>query len=836
MPPADKKGMGFLRKHWSLYGTEALIIVAVLLVGFISLNRSAIVQSETVGFFPNEIESLKNLKKHLLEAHRTQEIFVKSKQRNDLIQYNHQVMLINYEMSHLARSVGDRPAVLAQVKELNKELSSHFDVMNSMLEQVQKTKKTLRLPASHEVEQKLDSFSESKAFNKPIYYNFSYIMTGVATLLAFTLLSSLMRMRLLGKLRAKNRENNDKANLLETVINSLHEGLVITNAQGEFTHYNAAAQRIIGEHIKAIAVEKHAEDLGFHSADSQEILSLDELPMRRILHGETVEDQEVFVKNRAQPQGVYVLLSTQSFRNTRGAVAGSVTVFKDISQRKAIEQEWKRAREAALEASSKKSDFLAAMSHEIRTPMNGVIGMANLLAETDLSHTQKDYVQTIRKSAEALVFLINDILDHSKIEAGKIDLLSDPFNVKETAEEAVELLKPLALDKKIGLELLIDNSIQWGVRGDSGRIRQILVNLLGNAVKFTEQGKVQVIVKQVQKDQERELHFAVKDSGPGMTDEEQKQLFQRYFQTHTGTKAGGTGLGLSICRQLVDLMKGQIGVESLVGLGSTFWFKISLPLMNEEQIKNLPTQSFSMQFSGRILLAEDQPVNLRVAKTYLEKLGVEVVTAANGLLAYERFTEGRFDLVLMDCQMPIVDGFEATQKIREYENREDLGQTPVVALTADIKVGELEVYKTSGMNGFITKPIELRSLVNLLNEYLVRSVIDEQVIHNLSRYDVNGDSNLMGELIKDFDVSGKVLVEDFLRGYEELNLSRLQETAHALKGTAGTLGAYRLMELCEKLESAPSLEIAGPLIHEIRVQYTKSLTELKIILAKRTAA
>lgn len=827
--------MGSFKKIWTSYGTEVLVVILVFILSFVLQNRKFFLQNETAGFSKSEVIALEKLKSFLIESQKAQSQFILTKEKQDLMTYNHQVMLINYEMGQLVKTTQDRPTVLAQIKDLNKNLGTHFEVVNSILEQVQKSPKPVRLPASAEIEDKLNVLARSKSFAKPFYFSLDFVVYTVSVLLGLILLLSFMRIRRQLKSERQHREDSDKAHLLDTVINSLHEGLVITNSQGEFTHFNSAAQKIIGEHMKAIAVEKHVDDLGFYRVDNQELFSLNDLPMRRALEGERVEDIEIFIKNGSQPQGIYALLSSQSFSKMGGGVAGTVTVFKNISQRRATEQEWKRAREAALEASSKKSDFLAAMSHEIRTPMNGVIGMATLLGETDLTPEQHEYVQTIKKSAESLVTLINDILDHSKIEAGKVNLLNEAFNIQSIVEDAVELLRPLAIEKQIGLQLHLDRSLSWGVQGDSGRIRQVLVNLLGNAVKFTDRGQVEVQVKQSIQGTDRELYFAIKDSGPGMAEGEQKQLFQRYFQTHNGTRAGGTGLGLSICSQLVELMKGQIGVESLVGLGSTFWFKVILPQAADQEIKRLPEQSFRMQFKGRVLIAEDQVVNLRVVKSYLEKMGVEVVVAANGLQAYDRFTEQSFDLVLMDCQMPVVDGFESTRKIREYEQLHHKSPTAVIALTADIKVAGLEIYKTCGMNGHLAKPIELKNLVQVLDTHLIRSVIDDQTVNNLSKFG-SGDSDLLQELVQDFEVSGKKLIKDMLSAQSQQSIEILQHAAHALKGTAGTLGALHLMSLCAKLEECTDFKVATSLIAEINRWYDHSLHELQIIISKRLAA
>ena len=389
--------------------------------------------------------------------------------------------------------------------------------------------------------------------------------------------------------------------------------------------------------------------------------------------------------------------------------------YADITSRKQAEQEMQKAKEAAEQADRSKSAFLAMISHELRTPMNGVIGFTNLLLDTELTVTQKDFTQTIQQSSNALLVLIDDILDFSKIEAGKLELEIHPFDIRHCMHDAVVLLSPQAAAKGITLSESIDENVPKSIFSDATRLRQVVVNLIGNAIKFTAQGKVELSVKVAGE----MLRFDVHDTGIGMTPEVRARLFQPFAQGDSSTtrKFGGTGLGLAICKRLIELMGGEITVDSEPGKGSTFRFTVPLAELpppryiarNDMQTMTLPTnliknvkrpESFAEEYPLRILVAEDNSTNMKVALLLLQRLGYRGDPVRNGVECLEAIGRIKYDVILMDMQMPEMDGIECTRRLRAAGNN-----IRVIALTADALIDAQGRCLAAGMNDYVTKPI-----------------------------------------------------------------------------------------------------------------------------------
>jgi signal transduction histidine kinase/FixJ family two-component response regulator len=417
-------------------------------------------------------------------------------------------------------------------------------------------------------------------------------------------------------------------------------------------------------------------------------------------------------------------LIRKSYEHSKSLEATNRNLEDEIGERRLAEESLLAARRAAEDATRAKSEFLARMSHEIRTPMNAILGMADLLWASKLNVEQRQYVGAFRRAGHNLLTLINDILDVSKIEAGRIDLHSVDFELDDLVAAALDLMRVRADDKGLDIVCELSAEIYCALRGDPDRLRQVLINLLGNAVKFTEAGQVTLRIERepVEADGLQTLRFSVSDTGPGIPLDKQSLIFEKFTQADgsISRQYGGTGLGLTISRQLVERMGGRLEVSSIPGKGSTFSF--SIPFEMEAELALRPDSTGRLPCEQptaglRILLAEDSKDNQLLISAYLKQTGWTLEIAADGQAAVDKFTSGRFDLVLMDAQMPVMDGYTATRTIRAREARQGAGRTPILALSAHAMGEAFEKSHEAGCDAHLTKPITKPALLRAIAEH-----------------------------------------------------------------------------------------------------------------------
>jgi len=561
----------------------------------------------------------------------------------------------------------------------------------------------------------------------------------------------------------------------------------------------------------------------------------------RVWHGD--------ICNKAKDGTLHWMATTITpFLGADGRPAQYVCIRHDITRIKHAELELAKARDLALEAARIKADFMANMSHEIRTPLNGVIGMTDLLQTTQITAEQRDYVETIRKSSDILLTLINDILDFSKIESGRLELEEIDFSLKIMVEDAAAIFASEARQK--GLELLcrMDPGLPPVVRGDPARLKQVLLNLIGNAVKFTDRGRVEVRVTPAEGNgRSRPVRFEIQDTGIGIAPKLQARLFEAFRQGDSSVtrRYGGTGLGLVISKRLVQRMGGEIRLRSEQGAGSTFSFTV--PFAPGEKSPDAGPRAkgavLRPSSSGRVLIAEDNLVNQKVLLCMARKLGYEAAVVANGRDAMAALEKSRYDAVVMDCEMPELDGYAAARAIRAKGGR----RTPIIALTAHALPGDREKALASGMDDYLAKPVRMEDLESTLAQWILRTQpqpraapgdaqvpMDESVLKKLGALDEEAGPDVLAGILRTFLVETQKQLEQLSQGLRDQDGEKVRRGAHLLHGGSLTLGATHLGKLCRKLEEdarAGRLDVAARDLSETQDEFGKVRAYLERRLA-----
>ncbi len=656
--------------------------------------------------------------------------------------------------------------------------------------------------------------------------------------------------------RAGDREAARRLALFGLVSDNVPSPAFLNDAEGRYLACNPAFERLLAH---------SREDILGHRLDEllppEEARGHAEVDRVLLRDGGTRHYEARF--GGSGPEGREYLVAKSAVRGEDGKVVGVTAALVDITERKAAEREARRSLEAlrqvkeTAEAGTRsKSEFLAMMGHEMRTPLNAVLGATGLLLDGPLRREQREQAEMARTAGRALLDLIDDLLDFSRIEAGRLDLERVVFDPRRLAMETVSLVAGSAEEKGLKLDCRVAADVPERVCGDPGRLRQVLLNLLANAVKFTERGEIGALLDLVASEGDGVvLRLRVRDTGAGISPEFLPRLFEPFTQGEGSARRrhGGTGLGLAISRRLVELMGGTIGVSSTPGQGSEFTCTARLGEAPPEDeaaaaerraasAPDAPRPRPSRARRPQVLLAEDNLVNQRVTRAQLTRLGCDVDLASDGREALAAIGRRQYDLVFMDCQMPELDGFDVTREIRR---REGAGpHIPIVALTANALRGDRERCLAAGMDDYLAKPTELDALGQALDRHVPSPVagrtaertpergttlVDQQALSSLKALEKDGPG-FLAVLVREFDANFRERLVDMQTALRENDAAGLRGAAHSLKGSAGIVGARGMADLCRRLEglaAEASIERADEVIARLAHEHEAVMPVLR---------
>jgi PAS domain S-box-containing protein len=601
------------------------------------------------------------------------------------------------------------------------------------------------------------------------------------------------------------KKKSDELKAFNDIIQSSQSEIYIVNADTlKFSFVNVGACIALG-YTEAELLQMGPSDI----CSEYEAVKIEEKMQKIFYSNERIKFETKQTNKQGKEYPVEVSLEPCRWDGGRAVLA----MVNDISQRKHYEAELLEARLAAENANRAKSDFLANMSHEIRTPMNAILGLSHLLSNTELTPRQSDYLNKIDISTKSLLGIINDILDFSKIEASKMELENTPFSLADVVESIISTLTPEAHRKNIELSYTLPPDFKGNIMGDQLRLYQILTNLTGNAIKFTNKGYVKIIViaeNYNRYDSDVNLLFSVKDTGAGIPIEQQANLFKAFSQADSSItrKFGGTGLGLAICEKLVKLMNGKIWFESEPGKGSEFKFIISFKIAAAPVEKAVSVEEPPDLSNRHILLVEDNDINQLVASEIIKRTGANLTIAGDGEQAVNLVRQHKYDLVLMDIHMPVMDGLTATVKIRNL-NKPEMKELPILAMTAKAMSEDYNKSIEAGMNDHISKPISPATLYSKLSEWLSKTDGQEEaesktiaipeINTNAALERLGGNTELFKEILSRFVDEYADIDQKLDKALAESNSQEQYQIVHNIKGVSGNIGADKLFSIADKL-------------------------------------
>ncbi len=636
------------------------------------------------------------------------------------------------------------------------------------------------------------------------------------------------------KLNAELQENEKR---LKGILDAIPAAVIVYDEQGKVFYTNKNTLTLLRQQSIFDSYQTLAQNLNIYRFPNGDWYPVEERPYTRARKGHPaqVDDMEL----RIGEDRNLLLNSAVPIFDADEQIQYVVSSYVDITDRLLSHTRLREAKDLAEKAALMKENFLANMSHEIRTPLNSIIGFTNLLETSPLNKEQVEYLKAINTASRNLLTIVNDILDISKIEAGMLQFEKIPFSITALVESIKTMLQPTVFDKQLDLDVRIDSNLPSVVLGDPTRLTQVLLNLTSNAIKFTEKGKIQIEIKCLRRQEERAwIQLTVKDSGIGISADVLPHIFERFRQesSFTTRQYGGSGLGLNIVHSLVDMQGGQISVTSIPKVGSTFTVEIPYEVAEEEILEESTPLSSQDNASHNIsvLIVEDNPMNQKLATAVLGRMGYRSEVAENGIKALEKLKAKKYDLILMDIQMPEMDGYETTRQIRTVLKLE----VPIVAMTAHALVGEREHCLQVGMNDFVSKPFQMNDLYKVVRKMLQIQtpsfvptentlINDPKTMAPTLNLDylndvTGGDHESMADLLTVFLEESPLQLKRMTDALQAGNVVEVGKIAHALKSPVQMVGAEELMPAFIKLQEYGNknadIALAQPLVREVQLR------------------